>query len=52
MTKTDIIFALAVSNSAIIILLRYWVHTLQKSFMDLCNELDDLKELLHIRGFI
>lgn len=52
MTKTDIIFALAVSNSAIIILLIYWVHTLQKVFIDLCNEVDYLKELLHIRGFI
>ena len=52
MTKTDIIFALAVSNSAIIVLLVYWVHTIQKAFMDLCNEVDNLKNLLHYRGMI
>lgn len=51
-TKTDIIFALAVSNSAIIALLTYWVHTIQKAFMDLCNEVDNLKNLLHYRGMI
>ena len=52
MTKTDILFALVVSNSVIVLLLIYCVHTIQKGFIDPCNEVDRLKNVLHYRGLI